>query len=52
MEYLKKQTDAGNDEFLRGRAAEWLLDSTIRVTQQTKDENQRLMENAMRNNAV
>lgn len=32
LEYLKKLTEAGNDEFLRGRAAEWLLDSTIRVT--------------------
>ena len=32
MEYLKKVNEAGNDEFLRGRAAEWLLDSTIRVT--------------------
>lgn len=32
LEYLKKITEAGNDEFLRGRAAEWLLDSTIRVT--------------------
>ena len=27
LEYLKKVTDAGNDEFMRGRAAEWLLDS-------------------------
>ena len=39
LEYLQKLASAGPDEFLRGRAAEWLLDSTIRITQQTKDHN-------------
>lgn len=48
---MRKITEASDDQFMRGRAAEWLLDSTIRLTQQTKDENQRLMENAMRNNS-
>jgi len=32
LEYLRKVTEAGNDEFLRGRAAEWLLDSALRIT--------------------
>jgi len=48
-EYLKKVAECDGDEFLRGRAAEWLMDSTIRLTQQVKDENQRLMEKSMRN---
>ena len=48
-EYLKKVAECDGDEFLRGRAAEWLVDSTIRLTQQVKDENQRLMEKSMRN---
>ena len=51
MEYFKKLAECANDEFLRGRAAEWLLDSTVRLTQQVKDENQRLMEKSMRNSA-
>lgn len=33
MEYMKKIADCGNDEFMRGRAAEWLVDSTVRLTQ-------------------
>ena len=51
MEYLQKLAENPNDEFMKGRAAEWLLDSTIRVQQRVKDENQRLMEKSMRNNA-
>lgn len=51
MEYLKKIADCADDAFLRGRAAEWLVDSTIRLTQQVKDDNQRLMEKSMRNSA-
>ena len=49
LEYIKKITECGTDEFKRSRAAEWLLESAIRVTQQQKDENQKLMEAAMRN---
>lgn len=39
LQYHKKIADASGDEFLRGRAVEWLLDSTVRLTQQIKDEN-------------
>lgn len=49
LQYHKKVADAAGDEFLRGRAVEWLLDSTVRLTQQVRDENQRLMETALRN---
>ena len=49
LTYLQKLSDCGPDTFQRGRAAEWLLDSTIRITHQTKDENQKLVENAIRN---
>ena len=49
-EYTKKLTECGDDHFLRGRAAEWLVEKAMRITQHTKDENQRLMENALRHN--
>jgi len=49
LQYQKKVADAAKDEFLKGRATEWLLDSTIRLTKQVRDENQRLMELALRN---
>ena len=32
-EYLSKVAEHPNDEFMRGRAAEWLVDSSIRLTQ-------------------
>ena len=48
-EYMKKLADCEGNEFMKGRAAEWLLDSTLRLTQQVKDQNQRLMESSMRN---
>jgi|TARA_B110001450_G_C17192050_1_gene307776 hypothetical protein len=51
MEYLQKLAENPNDDFMKGRAIEWLLDSTIRIQQRVKDENQRLMEKSMRNNA-
>ena len=49
-EYTKKLTECGNDHFMRGRAAEWLVEKAIRISHQTKDQNQGLMENAIRNN--
>lgn len=49
LQYHKKVADAAGDEFLRGRAVEWLLDSTVRLTQEVRDENQRLMEASLRN---
>jgi len=33
MEYMKKIADCGSDEFLRGRAAEWMVDSAMRLAQ-------------------
>jgi len=51
LQYHKKVADASGDEFLKGRAVEWLLDSTVRLTQQVRDDNQRLMEVALRNGA-
>lgn len=51
LQYHKKVADAAGDEFLRGRAVEWLLDSTVRLTQEVRDENQRLMEAALRSGA-
>ena len=50
-EYLKKIGENPNDDFMRGRAAEWLIDSAIRLTQRVKDENQRLIEKSLRNSA-
>jgi hypothetical protein len=43
-EYHKKIGENPSDEFMRGRAAEWLVDSVIRLQQRVKDENQRLIE--------
>ena len=48
MEYLKKIAEHPSDEFMRGRAAEWLVDSIIRLQQKVKDENQRLIEKSLR----
>lgn len=31
-EYMQKITESEGDQFMRGRAAEWLLDSTLRLT--------------------
>jgi hypothetical protein len=31
MEYIKKINDNQNNEFMKGRAAEWLIDSIIRI---------------------
>lgn len=39
LQYHQKVADASGDAFLRGRAVEWLLDSTIRLTQEVRDEN-------------
>ena len=39
MEYLQKLAENPNDDFMKGRAIEWLLDSTIRIQQRVKDEN-------------
>jgi hypothetical protein len=50
-EYLKKIGENPGDEFMRGRAAEWLVDSAIRLQQKVKDENQRLIEKSLRNSA-
>lgn len=49
LQYHKKVADAAGDDFLRGRAVEWLLDSTVRLTREVRDENQRLMEASLRN---
>ena len=51
VEYIQKVAESDGDEFLRGRAAEWLVEATLRLSQKTKDESQKLMEKAMRNNA-
>lgn len=32
-EYLSKVAEHPNDDFMRGRAAEWLVDSSIRLSQ-------------------
>jgi hypothetical protein len=33
MEYEKKIAENADDDFMKGRAAEWLVDSTMRLTQ-------------------
>ena len=38
LEYIQKVAEAKGDEFLRGRAAEWLVEATLRLTQKTRDE--------------
>ena len=48
IEYLKKIGEADGNEFLKGRAIEWLLDSTIKLTKDVRDENQRLVEASLR----
>ena len=50
-QYHQKISESQNDDFMRGRAAEWLVDSAIRLQQKVKDENQRLIEKSLRNGA-
>ena len=38
-QYLKKINDNASDEFMRGRAAEWLVESVLRLQYKVKDEN-------------
>ena len=48
-EYHRKLMEAADDQFLKGRAAEWFVEKAIRINQFTKDENQRLLEQSIRN---
>lgn len=49
LEYHRKLVECGDDQFLKGRAAEWFVEKAMRINQHTKDENQRLLETAIRN---
>ena len=51
-DYEKRMLDCGKDEFLRLRTAEWLIDATQRIVKDVRDNNQQLLENALRNKAV
>ena len=50
-DYKIRLKECDNDHFMRLRAAEWLLDSTNRIVKEVRDENQQLLENAIRSNA-
>lgn len=52
QEYINKLKECGKDEFLRQRCSEWLIDQVERISKETRDQNQLLLENALRNKAV
>ena len=50
-EYNDRIKEASDNHFMRLRAAEWLLDANQRIVQKSHDENQEVLENAVRNQA-
>jgi hypothetical protein len=51
-DYQKKLDDSKNDDFLRCRVSEWLIDSCERIVKEVRDSNQEKLEGAIRNKAV
>lgn len=48
-DYKKRLVDSASDQYLRERVSEWVIDTCERITRETRDHNQALLENAMRN---
>ena len=48
-EYKKKVTESAADAFRKERVAEWALEACDRVTRETKEANQQILENALKN---
>lgn len=50
-DYTMRIRECGDDSFLRLRAAEWLLDSSTRIVKEVRDDNQGVLEKAIRDQA-
>ena len=50
-DYKLRLKQCENDHFMRLRAGEWLLDASQRIVKEVRDENQQLLEDAIRSNA-
>ena len=48
-DYKKRMNDSAKDQYLRERISEWVIDSCERITKETRDHTQAMLENAMRN---
>lgn len=48
-DYTLRVRECGDDHFLRLRAAEWLMDNSGRLCKEIRDENQGILESAIRN---
>ena len=48
-EYKKKVAESAADAFRKERVAEWALEACDRVTRETKEANQQILENALKN---
>jgi len=49
--YDMRIRECQDDHFMRLRAAEWLMDSSQRITKEIRDENQGVLEKAIRDQA-
>lgn len=43
--------DCGKDDFMRQRCGEWTIDAAERIAKDTREQNQLILENAIRNKA-
>ena len=48
-DYKKKVADCANDAFMKERVTEWVMDSCDKITRDSKDAAQHLLENALKN---
>ena len=48
-DYRKKVAECANDAFMKERITEWVMDSCDKITRDTKDAAQHLLENALKN---
>jgi len=51
-DYQKKIDECGRDEFLKSRVHDWLMDNSEKIIKEVRDNNQTLLENALRNKNV
>jgi hypothetical protein len=52
QQYEDRIKECESDHFMRMRAAEWLLDSSERIVKAVRDDNQQVLEKAIRQQAT
>ena len=48
-DYRKKVAECGGDSFMKERVSEWVMDSCDKITRDTKEAAEKLLENALKN---